>query len=169
MSFPVPPDVRATRDFELVLGMDELLRQGYPIKDIASPIDVGEWMKPVTDAGETKMAKLEVADDIDAPARGCKVSWTKYRQGDANAGQSDVLATGLVDMLSGTYQAKTKIFNSGGTFAPGHLLVPVYDATLGGMLDAPTPAALTLVQLQSVVARVIEVADGVLHYEAPAL
>jgi hypothetical protein len=170
MAFPVPPDVRATRDFEFVLGQDELLRQSYPIKDVASPIDPGEWLKLVTDAGQTKAAKLEVADNIAAPALGCKVAWTKYRQGDSNAGQSDVLATGLVDLLGGNYQAKTKLYNTGGTFAPGHLLVPVYDATLGGILDAPDPAApLTIPQLQAVVARVIEVADGVLHYEAPCL
>jgi len=115
------------------------------------------------------MQKLEVADDLAAPAKGCKCSWTTYRQGDAWNGQADAMATGTVDMLSGTYQAKTKYYNTGGTFAPGYLLVPVYDATKGGILDAPDPAAMTVAQLQGVVARTIEVAGGQLHYECPGL
>lgn len=169
MAFPVPKDVRTTRDFELVLGQDELLRKSFGLADPAATVDVGEWLKPVTSGGVTKMAKLEVADDLAAPAKGAKVSWTKYRQGDAWNGQADAIATGTVDVLAGTYEAKTKLYNTGGTFAPGYLLVPVYDATLGGILDAPNPAALTIDQLQGVVGRVVEVAGGVLHYEAPGL
>jgi len=169
MAFPVPKDVRAARDFELILGQDELLRKEFPLADPTEEINVGEWVKPVTSGGATKVQKLEVADDIDAPAKGCKVSWTLYRQGDMWNGQSDAVATGNIDVLSGTYEAKTKFFNTGGTFAPGYLLVPVYDATLGGILDAPNPATMTVAQLQGVVARVVEVADGVLHYESPGL
>jgi hypothetical protein len=169
MTFPVPPDVRTTRDFELILGQDELLRKPFALVDPSESIDVGEWVKPATSGGATKMRKLEAGDVIATPARGCKVSWTKYRQGDTYNGQADAVATGTVDVLAGTYEAKTKLYNTGGTFAPGHLLVPVYDATLGGILDAPTPGSMTIAQLQSVVARVVEVAGGVLHYEAPGL
>lgn len=169
MAFPVPKDVRTTRDFELVLGQDELLRKSFGLVDPAQNIDSGEWLKPATSGGATKLRKLEVADDITAPAKGSKVSWTTYRQGDAWNGQTDAVATSSIDVLSGTYEAKTKFYNTGGTFAPGYLLVPVYDATKGGILDAPNPATMTIAQLQAVVGRVVEVAGGVLHYEAPGL
>jgi len=171
MAFPVPKDVRAARNFELVKGMDEMLRAPFLLADPTEDIDVGEWLKPVTSGGLTKMQKLEAANDIDTPALGCKCSWTLYRQGDAFNGQADAMATGTIDILSGTYQAKTKFYNTGGSYlAPGNPLVPVYHATLGGILDAPNPATpLTIPQLQGVVARVIEVANGQLHYEAPGL
>ena len=172
MAFPVPKDVRAARDFELVKGQDEMLRAPFELHDPAEDIDIGEWLKPVTSGGVTKFRKLEVANDIAAPAPGCKCSWTLYRHGDAFNGQADAMATGTIDVLSGSYQAKTKFYNTGGTFAPGYLLVPVYDATKGGILDAPDPAGLAaalVVQLQAVVGRVIEVAGGQLHYEAPGL
>jgi len=171
MAFPVPKDVRTTRDFELVLGQDELLRQPMPIADLTADIDVGEWLKPATSGGVTKAAKVIVTDDITSPALGARVSWTRYRQGDAFAGQSDAMATGLVDILSGTYQAKTKIYNTGSVlFAPGRLLVVIFDAgNSRGYLEALDPAAATVRQLQAVVGRCIEVASGVLHYESPGL
>lgn len=170
MAFPVPKDVRAARDFELVKGMDEMLRKPLALADPTESIAVGEWIKPVTSGGLTKAQKLEAANDIDTPALGCKCSWTKYVQGDAWNGQADAMATGTIDILSGTYEAKTKFYNTGGTFAPGYMLVPVYDATKGGILDAPNPATpLTIKQLQGVVARVIEVANGQLHYESAGL
>lgn len=172
MSFPVPPDVRGTRDFELILGMDEMLRQTMPIDNEALPVDVGEWMKPVVNGGVTKAGKLATGvDTLAAPARGAKVSWTKYRQNDTNLGQTDALATKTLDMLSGTYQAKTKLYNTGSGFlAPGNLLVAIFDVTTaGGILDAPDPASMTVAQLQAVVGRIVEVAGGQLHYEAPGL
>jgi hypothetical protein len=171
MAFPVPKDVRTTRDFELVLGQDELLRQSMPLADEAAPVDVGEWMKPVTSGGITKAGKLETGvDTLAAPANGAKVSWTSYRENDSNLGQSDALATKTVDLLSGTYQAKTKLYNTGSGFlAPGNLLVAVYDAGQdGGILDAVNPGAVTVAQLQAAVGRILEVANGVLHYESPA-
>ena len=171
MAFPVPKDVRVVRDFELVLGQDELLRQSMQIDDLTKPIDVGEWMKPVTSGGITKAAKLATGvDTLAAPAKGAKVSWTRYRQDDASGGQADVLATSAVDLLSGTYQAKTKLYNTGsGVLAPGNLLVAIFDATqAGGILDAVDPSAVTVAQLQGAVGRILEVAGGVLHYESPA-
>jgi len=172
MSFPVPPDVRGTRDFELILGMDEMLRQSMPMENLAAPVDVGEWMKPVISGGIVKAKKLETGvDTLAAPARGAKVSWTKYRQNDTNNGQTDAIATGTLDLLSGTYQARTKLYNTGGSFlAPGNLLVAIFDGTqAGGILDAPDPGSLTVAQLQAVVGRVVEHANGALHYEAPGL
>lgn len=170
MAFPVPKDVRAVRDFELVKGQDELLRTPFQLVDPTESVNPGEWLKPATSGGVTKFQKLAAGDTIAAPALGCKACWTKYRQGDAFTGQADAMATGTVDMLSGSYQAKTKFYNTAGAnLAPGNLLVPVYDATLGGILDAPNPATpLTVPQLQAVVGRVIEVAGGQLHYESPA-
>lgn len=136
------------------------------------PVDVGEWMKPVTSGGFTKASKLITAvDTLAAPALGARVSWTRYRSGDANQGQSDAMATKTIDILSGTYQAKTKIYDSASVlFAPGRLLVAKFDTVSGrGFLDALDPATATIRQLQAVVGRCIEVAAGVLHYESPGL
>jgi hypothetical protein len=171
MAFPVPPDVRGTRDFELVKGTDEMLRTPFGLADEAADVDVGEWMKPVTSGGVTKMAKLETGVDVLAdPAKGAKVSWTRYRQTDSSQGQSDAIATKTIDVLSGAYQAKTKLYNTGsGVLDPGNLLVAVFDAgQAGGILDAVNPAAVTVDQLQAAVGRIIEVANGQLHYECPA-
>lgn len=171
MAFPVPKDVRTTREFELVMGQDELIRQSMALVDLTADVDVGEWMKPATSGGATKAAKLVVGDTLAAPALGAKVSWTRYRQGDAANGQSDAIATGTVDILSGTYQAKTKVYDSASVlFAPGRLLVAKWDSvTDRGFLDALDPATATVRQLQAVVGRCIEVANGVLHYESPGL
>jgi hypothetical protein len=168
MTFPVPKDVRAARDFEIIRGGDEMLRQDLLVVDTAVRFDPGEWVKPAASGGVTKAAKVVVADDIDAPALGAKVCWTLRIPG--GDGQSDTLATGAITVLSGTYQAKTTFYNTGGTFAPGYLLVVVFDAAEDrGYLDAPDPATMDARQLQGVVGRVIEVASGVLHYEAPGL
>lgn len=171
MAFPVPKDVRTVRDFELVLGQDELLRQSMLIADLTKPIDVGEWVKPTTSGGVTKAAKLVAGDTLAAPALGARASWTRYRENDTYQGQADVVATNKVDIISGTYQAKTKIYDTGSaTFAPGRLLVAKHDAvTDRGFLDALDPATATVRQLQAVVGRVVEVAGGVLHYESPGL
>jgi hypothetical protein len=168
MAFPVPKDVRTTRDFELVLGQDELLRQSMEVEDPAADVDVGEWMKPAVSGGVTKAKKLETGVDTQAaPALGAKASWTLYRQGDTSAGQADAVATGTVDLLSGTYQAKTKLFVTGGGTAPGNLLIAIFDSGRG-VLSGVAPGSVTVDQLQGAVGRVIEVASGVLHYESPA-
>lgn len=171
MAFPVPKDVRTTREFELVMGQDEVLRQSMPIANLAADLDVGEWIKPATSGGATKAAKLVVGDTLAAPALGARVCWTRYRQNDAANGQSDAMATGTCDILSGTYQAKTKIYDSASVLlAPGRLLVAKWDSVSDrGFLDALDPATATIRQLQAVVGRVIEVAGGVLHYESPGL
>ena len=170
MGFPVPPDARATGDFELVKGIDEMIRNSLPIGDLTKPVDEGEWMKTETAGGVTKAAKIVGGDDLTSPAIGARVSWTRYRQGDASAGQGDAVATGTVDLLSGNYQAKTKLFNTGGSLALGELLVAVYDAGQdGGILDTVPVGSATVRQLQAVVGRLLEVAAGVLHFESPGL
>jgi hypothetical protein len=171
MAFPVPKDVRTIRDFSLVMGQDELLRQSMALVDLTKPVDVGEWVKPATSGGFTKAAKLAAGDTLAAPALGARVSWTRYRQGDSNNGQSDAVATGTIDILSGTYQAKTKIYDTASVlFAPGRLLVAKHDGVNDrGYLDALDPATATIRQLQAVVGRCVEVASGVLHYESPGL
>ena len=169
--FPVPKDVRADRDFQLVMGQDELIRLPMAIDDLTASFDVGEWVKPGTSGGVTKAQKLDSGDDLTTPALGAKACWTLYRPGDSSAGQTDAMATGKIDVLSGTYQAKTKIYKTGSSYSPGQLLAATYDSVNDrGYLDAlPTDGTITVVQLQRVVARVIEVASGVLHYESPGL
>lgn len=168
MAFPVPPDARADRDFQLVLGQDEMLRQSFPITTTTDSFEVGEWVKLVTDGGVTKADKVTAAATLAAPAAGAKCCWTVYVDGDSSNGQGDAMATKTLDLLGGSYQAKTKIYNTGGTFAPGHLLVVVHDGVNDrGYLDAIDPTAPpTAAQLAGVVGKVIEVAGGVLHFEA---
>ena len=173
MSFPVPVDARAEGDFTVVRGTNEMIRENLPLFDETLPVDQGEWMKRVDDAGVTKAGKLVTAVDTNAaPALGARVSWTKYRQNDSSNGQSDALATKSVDLLSGAYQAKTKLYNTGAgaLLAPGNLVMAIFDATqAGGILDPIDPAAATVRQLQAAVGRIINVAAGVMHYEALGL
>lgn len=167
MAFPVPKDVRAARDFELWQGGDEIIRDSALLDDPTEPVLVGEWMK--RGAGGTAV-KVDAGDILAAPALGAKVSWTRYEPGDSSLGQSDAIATKSVDLLSGTYQAKTKLYNTASTFlSPGNILVVVHDATIdGGILDAPDPAATTVLHLAAAVGRIISVDDGVLLFESPA-
>jgi hypothetical protein len=167
VTFPVPKDVRGTRNFELILGTDEMLRQSIPLADEAADVDQGEWMKINASGQAAKLANG--ADVIATPALGAKVSWDTYRQANLDVGQSDALATKAVTLLSGTFQAKTKLYNTGsGVLDPGNLLVAV-ESGGQGILDALTPATADARQLQSVVGRIIGVADGQLHFEAPGL
>jgi hypothetical protein len=166
MTFPVPKDVRAPRDFSLIMGQDELLRNSCPLVDPTVSVLIGEWMKP---AAGGKADKLDSGDDLAGPAMGAKVSWTLYVSNDSSLGQSDALATKTVDLLSGTYQATTKLYNAASAhLQPGNLLVAVFDNTVGGgILDAPDPAAYTATQIAAAVARVISVSAGLLTYESP--
>lgn len=171
MAFPVPPDARAARDFQLVLGQDEMLRQSMPITTTTDSFEIGEWVKLVNDGGVTKADKVVAADDLAAPAVGAKCCWTVYVDGDSSAGQGDAMATKTLDVLSGTYQAKTKLYDNSGALADngsvGYLLVVVHDGTNDrGVLDAVDPASATAAQLAGVVGKVIEVSGGVLHFEA---
>lgn len=171
MTFPVPKDVRAARDFSLIFGQDELLRNSCQLVDPTVNVLVGEWMAPA--AGE-KVDKVGAGATLAAPQMGAKVSWTLYKSGDPIGGQSDAVATKSIDVLSGTYRAQTKLFNSGSThLQPGNLLVVVHaadlgDGSAGGWLDAPDPAGpYTVAQLAAAVGRVVDVSNGILTYESP--
>lgn len=168
--FPVPKDVRVTRDFELVGGQDEIIRRGFALADLTKTVDPGEWMKLTIVSGVAKATKIVVGDTNAAPALAARVSWTLYRPGDPFGGQSDAVATGQADLLSGTYEAKTKLYVTATSYVPGMLLIPVFDATTSrGVLDGVTVASATIRQLQAAVGKVVQVAGGVLYYEAPAL
>lgn len=173
MTFPVPPDARATANFDVVRGVTEAIREPLKLADEAADVDVGEWMKRVDSGGVTKAAKLATGvDTLAAPALGAKVSWDSYRANGSNIGQSDTLATKTITLLSGHYQAQTKLYNTGagGLLIPGNLLVATFDGTqAGGILDVVDPSSATVRQLQAVVGRIVEVAAGVMHYEAPGL
>jgi len=172
MAFPVPKDVRAARDFELIKGIPELLRTDVAIADPTEAFDLGEWVKFSLSSGQLQASKLEVADDISAPQLGCKLCWTKYREDDSWNGQSDVQATKSLTVLSGVYQAKTMLYNTASAFlAPGYLLIPIYDATnvrgyLTGVNPAMTPTAAEMLRVQAAVARSLGVdSDGALWFE----
>jgi len=163
-TFPVPKDVRGTRSFELVKGTDEMLRTPYPIADATKPVAVGEWVKLNASA---QAAKVVVGDTLAAPALGAHVSWTNFVPSDMSAGQADVQATKEIDALSGDYQAKTKLYDTGATYVPGTLLVVIYDAPNDrGILAPLDPAAPpTVRQLMGAVGKVIQVTGGQLWYE----
>ena len=46
MTFPVPKDVRAARDFELVMGQDELIRQSLAIADTTKSLPSASGSSP---------------------------------------------------------------------------------------------------------------------------
>lgn len=170
MTFPVPVDARAAKTFQIIRGQEELIRQSGPINDKTVAIAFGEWLKPVMVSGVVTYAKLVTAVDTSAaPAAGAKPSWTKFHPTSMSLGQGDALATGTVDVLSGTYQALTDHFAAGQTYNPGDLLVAIYDATLGGVLFPVAPGSATDTQRACVVGRVVSsVQGGLLHYECPA-
>jgi hypothetical protein len=142
MAFPVPKDVRTGRDFEPI-ELERTTRRPFELADPTKSVDPGEWMKMVTSGGKTKAAKLAATDDAASPALGAKVSWTRYRPGDLVGGQSDAGANKLVDLLGGRHAGRTKLYVTASSYAPGDLLVPVYDpVTERGVLDSLSPLEL---------------------------
>lgn len=165
MSFPIPKDVRAARDFELVLGQEDMLRHDYTIATGVTDFDVGEVVKLITGGGEPKAQKLDSGDAVATPPAGVRIVWTNFKAGDSTNGQSDVLATNKVTLLSGSYQAKTKNFLAG-TYTPGFLLVGAWDSVNEkGSVQAVDPASASARQIASAFARVLDLASGVLYFE----
>lgn len=165
MAFPIPKDVRAARDFELVLGQEDMLRHDYTINTGVTSFDVGELVKLVTGSGEPKAAKMDSGDAVATPAAGARFCWTNYKVGDTNLGQSDVIATGKVTLLSGKFQVKTKNFLAG-TYTPGFLLVAAWDSVNSkGSLQAVDPASASARQVAAAIGRVLDVGGGVLYLE----
>ena len=62
--FPVPKDVRAVRDFEIVRASDEMIRQDLAVVDATLRFDPGEWVKPATSGGTTKAAKMAMISNV---------------------------------------------------------------------------------------------------------
>lgn len=169
MAFPVPVDARAAKDFELVLGQEEMLRNSFDLNAGITATVEGEWMKLTTTGAVVAAKTVNAVDTSAAPAIGAKCCWTKYSSTSMDLGQSDAFATGKVDLLSGVFQAKSKLYDVGGTYAPGNLLVVVHDNVNGrGVLYGLDPAAITTRQLAGVVGRVIDLVNGVLHFESVA-
>ena len=166
MSFPVPVDARATKQFDIVLGGDELLRVDMPLYDATKAVTEGEW-GGVTNDSQPKFTKATSAATASNPLEGARVAWTKYVPGDTWNGQGDALATKGVTVLSGPYQGKTKLYDVGGTYTPGAILVAIYDAVNDrGVLWPIAPSAVSARQLACRVGKVIALNGGVLHYEA---
>jgi len=158
MSFPVPKDVRAPRPFQIVKGMDEMLRTPVLIADKTQSLIQGEWVK--FDA-QGRGAKLSATDVLATPALGARVCWTLYAPGNSLMGQSDVLATAQADLLSGVFQARTMYFDATAIYLPGAPLVAVFDpVNTRGFLAPLDPATVTVRQLAAVVGEVIQPPTG---------
>lgn len=140
----VPKDVRGARDFELVKGTDEMLRTSVPMDDPDNDsFDVGEFVG-VNAAGNAIKVTATV---VTAPEQAAKLCWTKYVPADTNNGQTDALGTKTVDLVSGTFQAKTKLVVPDGTPAPGELLVVILNGGIGKVTNVVgTPANLDQVR-----------------------
>jgi hypothetical protein len=166
MSFPVPVDARAAKPFEVILGGDELLRVDIDLFDATKAVTEGEWGGLTTDV-IPKFTKATSGATSSAPLPGARVAWTKYVPGDTNLGQGDALATKKVTTLTGPYQAHTTLYDVSGTYTPGNILVVVYDSVNDrGVLFPVAPGSVTAQQLACRVGKVINLASGVLHYEA---
>lgn len=170
MTFPVPIDARASKNFEIIKGGDEILVLSMPINNPLKAIAVGEWVKPVTVSGVATAGKLITGVDVTAdPAKGARVSWTSYVPNDMWNGQTDVQATKQIDVLKGTYIANTKLFAAATVGTPGNLLVAIYEAANDrGVIVDVAPGDVTLIHLQAAVGRVLNFAGGVLTYESLA-
>jgi hypothetical protein len=158
MSFPVPKDVRADRPFQIIKGLDEIIRIPALIADMTQPFVIGEFVK--LDA-QARAVKLGAADVVATPALGAHVCWTLFSPGSSLLGQSDVLATREVDLVSGPFQAKTQYYDPTATYQPGFPLVAVFDAVNNrGMLTAVDPATATVRQLAAAVGKVFQPPTG---------
>jgi len=159
----LPPDVRVARNFRIIKGLsDNIIRTDYAIDSAVTAVAQGEWV--VLDASNT-VTKTS-GESLAAPAHNVAVNWTVFARDDSNAGQSDAIATNQLTLVTGSYQAETKLFESTGTFTAGFLLVVRESSTTAGqgVLDAVDSAAASNAQLGAAVARVVSLASGVLTY-----
>ena len=161
----LPPDVRVARKFRIIKGLDDnVIRTDHEIDAALLSAEQGEWV--VLNASN-KAVKATGAS-LAAPAQNTAVNWTEYVKGDANNGQSDAAELNQLTLVTGSYQAQTKLFESTGTFTPGFLLVVRESTTVAGqgVLDAVNPASATAVQLAGAVGKVVLLASGVLTYRS---
>lgn len=161
----LPPDVRQARSFRITKGLDDnIIRTDYEIDAGVDAVAQGEWV--LLDASN-KVTKASGAS-LAAPAQNTAVNWTVFARDDTNNGQTDVIATNQLTLVTGSYQAQTKLYETTGTFTPGFLLVVRESTTTAdqGVLDAVDPSSATAVQIAGAVGRVVQLADGVLTYRS---
>lgn len=166
MTFPVPKDVRGVRDFEIIRGVLEVLREDVQIKTTSEIFDFGEPVKFEVNSGVRQVLKIDSGDTTQVP--GAKICWTLKRN-DAYTGQTDVLATRNLTVLSGVFQAATNLYGvGGGSYDPGDILIARWDGTNSrGQLFGIAAASVTIAQYAAAVGRVIGVfADGRLYFES---
>ena len=158
----IPPDVRATRDFRIIKGLDNILRTDHAVDTSVSTAERGQWLVL---NGSNALVNTST-ETLASPAQNVVCCWTKYVKDDPSAGQSDAVATGNITSVSGSYMAETKFFESTGTFTPGFLLVVQADTTTAakGVLNAVDGASATAKQIAGSVGRVVKLENGVLTY-----
>jgi hypothetical protein len=142
-----------------------MLRTSVRIADMTQPLVEGEWVK--FDA-QGRAAKLGAGDVVATPAMGARVCWTLFAPGSSYLGQADVLATEEAEVLSGSFQAKTQLFDATANYLPGAPLVAVFDpVNLRGYLAPLDPSTATVRQLAAVVAEVVQPpTGGILWFES---
>lgn len=161
----LPPDVRTARNFRIIKGLDDnIIRTDYAINSAVTAVAQGEWV--VLNASN-EVTKTN-GESLAAPAQNTAVNWTEFVKDNTNTGQSDVVATNQLTLVTGSYQAETKLFESTGTFTAGFLLVVRESTTTAGqgVLDAVDPTTATAVQLAAAVGRVVLLSGGVLTYRS---
>lgn len=131
MTYPIPPDPRATDDFDVVRGWDTMDRRDFVFSDtIAGDLEcaLGEPVK--FKGGVDGVVKVDadggVADYVvgeQAGVRPAGISWTTYNSDFDNGGFPDALSTGMVTVLQGKFSCK---FNnaSNAYFATAHTSLP---------------------------------------------
>jgi len=161
-TFPVPPDVRVARDFRITRGTDSMFRENKHVDPaVTALIKQGEWVVFNGSGDVVKVAGSTAAD----PAQGAVVNWTRFKKGDFADGQADAGGLGEITTVRGAYEADTKIFDIGGVYNVGDILVVKDDGAGNGTLFPVTPAAATVKQLARAVGKVTApVADGVLSF-----
>jgi hypothetical protein len=135
MTYPIPPDPRATDDFDVVRGWDTMDRRDFVFSDtIAGDLEcaLGEPVRFVggTD-GVVKVDGTPAADyvvGVNANERPAGISWTTYNSDFDNGGFPDALSTGMVTVLQGKFSCK---FNN----ASDAYFVPKADAIFPTMID----------------------------------
>ena len=152
MAYPIPPDARATDDFDVVRGWETMDRRDFDYSDtIAGDLElaIGEPLK--FKAGVDGVLKIDEdavgADYIVGTTVGqttAGVSWTEYNSVFENGGFPDALSTGKVTVLQGKFSCKfnnasNAYFMAAGAFAGitlvtatvGVDVVAVYDHGVG--------------------------------------
>ena len=137
MAYPIPPDARATDDFDVVRGWENMDRRDLAFSDTlsASPLTLalGEPVRFI--AGDDGVVKVDNngggADYVVgtlAGERPAGVSWTEYNSVFENGGFPDALSTGKVTVLQGKFSCK---FNN----ASNAYFVPVADAAFASNIS----------------------------------